>query len=127
MKEFMLIIRNENDNFAKLQPDQQKQFLDKCKVYIDNLKNDKKLIEAQPLVREGKIISRQDSEWKYKPFNESNEVIVGYYHLYANHMDDAVSIAKANPEFEYGTSARIEVRPIKIKEESTGYVYPKIQ
>jgi hypothetical protein len=36
-----------------------------------------------------------------------------------------VTIAKANPEFEYGTAARIEVRPVKIKEQTTGFVYPK--
>jgi hypothetical protein len=30
-----------------------------------------------------------------------------------------------NPEFEYTKTARIEIRPIKMKEESTAYVYPK--
>jgi hypothetical protein len=40
-------------------------------------------------------------------------------------MNEAVSIAKENPEFEYGTTARIEVRPIKTKEVTTNYVYPK--
>lgn len=124
MKEFMLIIRNENDNFAKLQPDQQQQFLDKCRIYINNLKKENKLIEAQPLVREGKIISHPDGQWKDNPFNESKEVIVGYYHILANDIDDAIAISKANPEFEYGKSARIEVRPIKVKEETTGFVYP---
>jgi hypothetical protein len=127
MIEFMLIIRNEIDNFAKLHPDQQQQFLNKCMVYINNLKIEKKLIEAQPLVREGRIISRIDSAWNDKPFNESKEVIVGYYHILAKDMDEAVSISKTNPEFEYGTTARIEVRPIKVKEESTGYVYPNRQ
>jgi hypothetical protein len=41
MKEFMLIIRNENDNFSKLLPDQQELFLNKCMVFINNLKNEK--------------------------------------------------------------------------------------
>lgn len=39
-------------------------------------------------------------------------------------MNEAIEIAKGNPEFEYGTTARIEVRPIKAQEESTNYVYP---
>jgi len=125
MKEFMLIIRNENDNFSKLLPEQQEQFLNKCMVYINNLKNEKKLIGAQPLIREGKIISRINGAWITHPFNETKEVIVGYYHIYAKDLDEAIAISKANPEFDYGTSARIEVRPIKVKEESTGYVYPK--
>jgi hypothetical protein len=127
MKEFMLIIRNENDNFTKLSPVQQEQFLEKCQVYINKLKQENKLIEAQPLVREGTIISRHEGEWKEIPFNESKEVQVGYYHILAKDLEDAIKIAKANPEFEYGKSARIEVRPIKTKEVSTGFVYPSIQ
>ena len=83
------------------------------------------MIRAQPLVREGKIISRINGAWIAQPFNDTKEVIVGYYHILAKDMDEAIAISKANPEFEYGTSARIEVRPIKVKEESTGYVYPK--
>ena len=127
MKEFMLIIRNENDNFSKLLPDQQKQFLDQCSIYINNLKKENKLNEAQPLVREGKIISRPDGQWKETPFNESKEVQVGYYHILAKDLDEAIQITKANPKFEFGKSARIEVRPIKVKEESTGFVYPSKQ
>jgi hypothetical protein len=125
MKEFLLIIRNENNNISKLLPDQQQQFLNKCMFYINKLKNEKKLIEAQPLVRDGKIISCINGAWITQPFNETNEVIVGYYHILAKDMEEAIDISKANPEFEYGTSPRIEVRPIKVKEESTGYVYPK--
>ena len=76
-------------------------------------------------MREGKIISGSKGAWKEGPFNETKEVIVGYYHILAEDLDDAIAIAKGNPEFEYGTTARIEVRPIKTKEESTGFVYPK--
>jgi hypothetical protein len=92
--------------------------------YIGNLTKEGKLKAAQPLVREGKIISRSKGAWKDVSFNENKEVIVGYYHILANDLNEAISIAKGNPEFEYGTTARIEVRPIKMKEESTNYVYP---
>jgi hypothetical protein len=43
----------------------------------------------------------------------------------ANSIDEAVEIAKENPEFKYVSSARIEIRPIKTKEEQTNFVYPK--
>ena len=58
------------------------------------------------------------------PFNETKEVQVGYYHILAGSMDEAVLIAKENPEFEYGSTVRIEVRLIKTKEAATNYVYP---
>ena len=40
-------------------------------------------------------------------------------------MNEAIAIAKENPEFEYVPTATIEVRPIKMKEEATKFVYPK--
>jgi len=58
------------------------------------------------------------------PFADGKEVIVGYYHILANDLDDAIAIAKGNPEFAYTTTARVEVRPVKMKELTTGYVYP---
>ncbi|MFZ1081858.1 MAG: YciI family protein [Candidatus Kryptoniota bacterium] len=125
MKEFMLLIRNEIDHQENWPPEQHRQFLKKCEEYIGSLTKEGKLKSAQPLVREGKIISSQKGMWDDKPFNESKEVIVGYYHVLAADMDEAITIAKRNPEFEYGTTARIEVRPIKMKEESTGFVYSK--
>jgi hypothetical protein len=124
MKEFMLLIRNEIDHQVAWPPEQHEQFLKQCSVYIGNLTSAGNLISAQPLVREGKIVSRSKGTWTEAPFKESKEVIVGYYHVRAKDMDEAIAIAKRNPEFEYGTTARIEVRPIKIKEESSGYVYP---
>jgi len=125
MKEFMLLIRNEIDHQAEWPSERHGDFLKKCELYIDNLKKEGKLISAQPLVREGKIISGRKGSWNDVPFNETKEVQVGYYHILAGDMNEAVSIAKENPEFEFGTTARIEVRPIKTKEVTTNYVYPK--
>jgi hypothetical protein len=124
MKEFMLLIRNEIDHQATWSPEQHRQFLKKCMIYIEDLTKHGKLKSAQPLVREGKIVSRSGETWNAGPFNESREVIVGYYHILAKDMDEAITLAKGNPEFEYGTTARIEVRPMKMKEETTQFVYP---
>jgi hypothetical protein len=76
------------------------------------------------MVREGRMISGREDAWKERPFNEAKEVIVGYYHILAEDISDAIAIAKGNPEFEFGTTARVEVRPIKMKEEKTSFVYP---
>jgi hypothetical protein len=125
MKEFMLLIRNKLAHQTAWEPEQHEQFLKKCEDYIGLLKNEGKLISAQPLVREGKIISGTTGTWEESPFNETEEVQVGYYHIFASDLEEAVEIAKQNPEFEFGTTARIEVRPIKTNEKTTGFVYPK--
>jgi hypothetical protein len=124
MNEFMLLIRNEIDHESTWSREKHQQFLKSCENYIAKLKKDGKLKTAQPLVREGFIISSSNGKWKEIPFNENKEVQVGYYHIFARDMREAIEIAKGNPEFEYGTTARIEVRPIKTKEETTNYVYP---
>ena len=125
MKEYMLLVHNQNNHLAALTPKQHEEFLQKCMDYIADIKMQGKLIAAQPLIKDGKIITGSNGSWKETAFDETNEVQVGYYHILANDLDDAVAIAKGNPEFEYTPKARVEVRPIKMKEETTKYVYPK--
>ncbi|HXC04127.1 MAG TPA: YciI family protein [Bacteroidia bacterium] len=125
LKEFKLLIRNEGDGKAHLSPEQQQQFLKACQVYIQKLMQNGNLKSAQPLIREGVMISGTPGAFKDGPYNESKEVIVGYYHILAKDMDEAVAIAKENPEFAFVKGAKIEVRPIKMMEQTTNYVYPK--
>lgn len=125
MKEFMLLIRNEGDAKAALPPERHLQFIKQCEVYIGALKKEGNLIAAQPLVREGTIISGTEEGWKEIPLNPDKEVQVGYYHILAKDIHEAIAIAKDNPEFDYVPTASIEVRPIKMKEEKTNFVYPK--
>lgn len=127
MKEFMFFIRKQTDSKQTLSPEMHHRFLKGCESYIDNLKKKGKLISAQPIDRSGKIISGKQGDWKEVEFNETSEVIGGYYHILAKDIDEAIEIAKGNPEFEFNQNTRIEVRPIKMKEESTGFIYPAKQ
>ena len=125
MKEFMFLIRKQVDSKDTLSPEQHQKFLKGCEIYIGKLKQEGKLISAQPIERLGKIISGSHGAWKEVPFNESKEVLGGYYHILAKDLDEAIAIAQANPEFEFNPNTRVEVRPLKLKEESTGFIYPK--
>ncbi len=125
MKEFMLLIRNTGGHLSTLQPEKHEEFLKACEKYIGKLKENNQLLAAQPLVKQGIVVSNSGGEWTEAPIDATAEVQVGYYHILANDIDEAIAIAKENPEFEYTTTARIEVRPIKMKETTTGYVYPK--
>jgi hypothetical protein len=124
MKEFMFYIRNERDAKKSLTSEEHLAFIKKCEVYIGKLKRDNKLIAAQPIVREGVILKKSENGWKERDIAGDTEVQVGYYHILANDIDEAIKIAKENPEFEYVPSATIEVRPVKTKETETGFVYP---
>ncbi|MCX7007876.1 MAG: YciI family protein [Kiritimatiellaeota bacterium] len=124
MKEFMLLIRNTADHQAAWTPEQQQRFLEQCRLYIARLKEAGHLKSAQPLVRSGMILSKPKGFWQEAPLAETEEVIVGYYHIIAHDLNDAIALAKYNPEFAFSTTARIEVRSIKTKETSTNFVYP---
>jgi hypothetical protein len=124
MKEFMFYIRNEKDAKESLSETQHSAFIKGCEVYISNLTAQSKMISAQPLVREGVVISKNNSEWKSEDIKSSSIVQVGYYHIRAVNLEEAIEIAKQNPEFQYVLSASIEVREVKTKEEKTGFVYP---
>jgi hypothetical protein len=125
MKEFMLLIRNEGDAKKSLSDEERLAFIKQCETYIIELKSKNKLIAAQPLVREGIVISKEKSNWVEKVISGYKEIQVGYYHILAEDMNDAMSIAKDNPEFEYVPSATIEVRPVKTIEKETAFIYPK--
>ena len=121
----MLHIRNSGDAKSALSAEEHLAFVKKCEVHIGKLKEHGNLIAAQPIVREGFMISKNNNDWNIISIDPNKEVQVGYYHILANDMDEAISIAKENPEFEYVPSATIEVRPLKMKEEKTNFVYPK--
>jgi len=124
MKEFMFYIRNEKDAKKSLIPDEHLAFIKKCEKYIGLLKSESKLVAAQPIVREGVVIKKSANGWIEKNIETDSEIQVGYYHILADDIEEAIKIAKDNPEFEYVPSATIEVRPIKTKENETGFVYP---
>jgi hypothetical protein len=125
-QEFMLYIRNGGDAKLALSENEHFDFIKKCEIYIGRLKATDNLIAAQPLLREGLVISRKNGVWGTKKIDPSREVQVGYYHIRANDLQEAVSIAQENPEFEYVPSATIEVRQIKTKEVKTSFVYPSM-
>ena len=61
MKEYMLYIKNDG---SLLQPEVEGEFLRQCERYIEDLKQQGRLISAQPLGAESKIISKSGGGWK---------------------------------------------------------------
>lgn len=112
MQEFMIFIKTEGDHLADLSPEQQQAHVQKIGQYIGGLMESGKLKSAQPLDMGGAIIHGNKGTFKDGPFNESKEVIVGYFHITAQNLEEAAEIAKANPMF-HDAQGTIEVRPIK--------------
>ena len=116
MKEFMLLIRSEGDCAAKMSPEFHQAHLKKVIRYINHLKDQGRLISAQPLTMTGSMLTGNKGSFKDGPFIESKEVIAGYYLFRAKDLGEAKEIAKAHPLLTDDETARIEVREIKHEE-----------
>lgn len=124
MQEFILLVRNTGDGKAHMDHATHTRFLKACETYIGSLVANKNLISAQPMAREGRKITGNTGAFAENPYSGGPEQLVGYYLIRAQNMDEAMAIAKRNPEFEYVTGASVEVRPLKMVEQSTEYLYP---
>lgn len=124
MNEYMFLVRNLINSKDLFTAGEHLAFVNACKAYINGLMDAGKLIAAQPLIREGCIISCTNGEWQEQAIPGSGVVQVGYYHIRACILAEAVQIAKANPEFLFTNTASIEVRPLKIMEEQNDFKYP---
>lgn len=112
MQEFLLLVHTEGDHLASFSPEEQQQHIQRMGSYIENLMKSGKIKGAQPLEIGGSTVTGKKGKIKDGPFTETKEVIVGYFHILANNLDEAIEIAKANPILT-DAEARIEVRPIK--------------
>ncbi len=112
MKEFLLLIRSEEAPKANLSPEQLQAHIEKVGGFIKRLTEEGRMKSAQPLEMDGKILSYKNGKIIDGPYNETKEIISGYYHLLATDLEEAIEITKQDPRFEEGIW-RIEIRPIK--------------
>jgi hypothetical protein len=111
MKEFLLILKTEGSVWTDLSPEQLQKHLEHGGAYIGNLIKEGKLKNANPVDKGSRLVSGSNGVIKDGPFNETKEVIAGYFHIVAKDMDEAVSIARANPIFN-DIPTKIEVHPM---------------
>ena len=111
MKEFMLLIRAKGNPVGKLPKEKREEHIQKVGGFIQNLVSQGKMKNAQPLISSGVILSNKDGRFTDQPINEKEEMIVGYYHIQAENLIEATSIAKSDPRFEDG-EWKMEIREI---------------
>ena len=111
MNDFLLILRTEGNVWTDLSPEQLQHHIKNGGAYIGRLMKEGKLKSANPVDKGSRIVTSVNGVIKDGPFNESKEVIAGYFLIQADDMDEAVEIAKANPIFN-DISTRIEVHPM---------------
>jgi hypothetical protein len=111
MKDFLLILKTEGNVWTDLSPERLQKHIENGGAYIGNLIKEGILKNANPIDKGSRIISESNGVLKDGPFNESKEVVAGYFHIVARDIDEAVTIAKGNPIFN-DLPAKIEVHPM---------------
>jgi hypothetical protein len=108
--EYLLLFRG-TEWHKGLSPEELQKAMTEFKGWFDRLTEEGKLKGANPLMREGKLVSgKQGRVVADGPFAESKEAIGGYFLLQAQSLEEAVAIARACPTLEFGTV--VEVRPV---------------
>ena len=105
--EYLVICRGQWDE--TLSRDKIQNAIDQFYIWYDRLINEGKMKRGQRLAYEGKTVGRPNVVTD-GPFGESKEAIGGYWFILAQSLDEAVQIAKGNPNLDFGHL--VEIRPI---------------
>src|SRR5580765_5486769 len=97
MKDYLLILKTEGSVWTDLSPEQLQKHMEHGMAYISKLMADGKLKSASPVEKGSRIVTGGKGLLTDHPFNESKEVIAGYFLIKASDMEEAIAIAKGNP------------------------------
>jgi hypothetical protein len=106
-----LILKTEGCVWTDLSPEQLQKHMENGMAYIRKLMAEGKLKSAAPVDKGSKIVTGSKGALTDHPFNESKEVIAGYFLITADGIDEAVALAKGNPIFN-DIPTKIEVHPM---------------
>jgi hypothetical protein len=112
MKEYLFLFRGGDHMDLKQSPEKWQAHMQKWMQWMGGLQQNGQLISAQPLDITGKQITGNKKVISDGPFMEGKEMVGGYLMCKANNYDDAVSIAKGCPIFEFD-NGKVEVREIQ--------------
>jgi hypothetical protein len=107
--EYMLLFRGAQWD-KDLSPEELQKIMSQWNEWLERLTAQGKVKAAQPLERDGKIVSGKGRTVADGPFAESKEAIGGYFLLQLDDFNEALEIAKECPALEYGVT--VEVRPV---------------
>ncbi len=106
--EYLLLFRGK-DWWNGLSPEELRNTMEQVQGWFNQLTESGRLKAAQPLAREGAVVSGKNGTIVADgPFAESKEVIGGYVLLQANSIDEAIGVAQSCPTLKFGM--QVEVR-----------------
>ncbi|TMU54908.1 YciI family protein [Flagellimonas algicola] len=111
MSNFLWLFRGGYEDYNQLSDEEREALNKDWTKWLENLKQQGKLIEGLPLSQEGRVVYKRGELITNGPFAEGAEVVGGYTIISAQDLAEAVTLSQGNPHFgfEEGT---LEVRQI---------------
>lgn len=108
MEKYMFIFSGGDP--SHLSPEEQQAHMQKWFAWVDQLTKEKRYIAGEALLPGGKRIAGKKKTITDGPFAESKEIVGGFFVVYANGIDEAVTMAKDCPDYEL--NGTVEVRQV---------------
>ncbi|WP_299184464.1 YciI family protein [uncultured Aquimarina sp.] len=113
MKEFLMLIRGGQEKYIIASPNEMQKHLEHWQEWMGGLTKEERLLGGQPLIKEGNTLLERGKKVIDRPFAEGKELVGGYLLIKADSLDQATTIAKGCPSFEYDCSVEIrEIAPL---------------
>ncbi|HEV8286224.1 MAG TPA: YciI family protein [Chitinophagaceae bacterium] len=100
MEKFMFIFQGGQPE--RMSPEHMQAHMGKWMAWIEKLNKEGKYVSGEPLLPGGKLVTGTNKSVTDGPFTEGKEVVGGFFVINAKDMDEAVTISKDFPDFEYG-------------------------
>ena len=110
MEKFLLIVREELEMLSKMTDEQRLANIREMSKWAQELTLSGNYIMGEPLRSEGTYVSK-DQVPTDGPFIEAKEAVSGFLMIYAENLNQAISIAQSCPKMLNG-DLTLEVRPI---------------
>jgi hypothetical protein len=107
MEKFMFIFQGGMPSNNQQSPEQIQSHMGKWMAWIDQLSKVDKYVAGEPLLPGGKLISGANKKVTDGPNTEGKEIVGGFFIIKAADYDEAVTIAKDCPDYEYGGSVQV--------------------
>ena len=107
MKEYLMLIRENLENYEKMTPEEMQKDIEKHVKWVEQIAKNGNFKDGNPLMPAGKHIKGKDKLVTDGPYIEVKEGISGFYFLLANSLEEATEIAKGCPSLESGGTLEI--------------------
>lgn len=109
MSQFMILLRNEDVDFAAFSPEDYQKLVNHFEEWNGKLKSAGKLIGSGNLKGDAKTLRAKNGKTVIDgPYSETKEALAGFFLIHADRLDEAVQLAHGCPFLGIGGS--VEVR-----------------